>query len=556
MLTDIQIAQSCKMKPINQIASDLDILEEELEFYGKYKAKLSFDLWERVCKNQDGKLILVTAINPTPAGEGKTTTTIGIGQAMSKMGHKAIIALREPSLGPVMGIKGGAAGGGYSQVVPMEDINLHFTGDMHALTAANNLLSAAIDNHIHQGNNLGIDPTQIIWKRAIDMNDRALRNIVVGLGGKTNGIPREDGFLITVASEIMAILCLSEDIEDLKERLGKIIIGYTYEGAPVYAKDLKVNGAMTLLLKDAIKPNLVQTLENTPALMHGGPFANIAHGCNSVVATKLGLKLANYCITEAGFGADLGAEKFFNIKCRYAGLKPDATVLVATIRAIKYNGGVDKNNLNTSNIEALKKGFANVEKHLENILKFGIPAVVAINLFHTDTDEEIQYVKERCRNMGVECEISEVFTKGGDGGRALAEKIVEITNTTKSNFKPLYDVNLKIKEKIQIISKEIYGASKVEYMPSALKAIEKIESLGMDKLPICMAKTQYSLSDNPSLLGRPEGFKVTIREIKLSSGAGFIVAITGNIMTMPGLPKTPAAEKIDLDKSGTIYGLF
>ncbi len=556
MLTDIQIAQSCKMKPINQIASDLDILEEELEFYGKYKAKLSFDLWERVCKNQDGKLILVTAINPTPAGEGKTTTTIGIGQAMSKMGHKAIIALREPSLGPVMGIKGGAAGGGYSQVVPMEDINLHFTGDMHALTAANNLLSAAIDNHIHQGNNLGIDPTQIIWKRAIDMNDRALRNIVVGLGGKTNGIPREDGFLITVASEIMAILCLSEDIEDLKERLGKIIIGYTYEGAPVYAKDLKVNGAMTLLLKDAIKPNLVQTLENTPALMHGGPFANIAHGCNSVVATKLGLKLANYCITEAGFGADLGAEKFFNIKCRYAGLKPDATVLVATIRAIKYNGGVDKNNLNTPNIEALKKGFANVEKHLENILKFGIPAVVAINLFHTDTDEEIQYVKERCRNMGVECEISEVFTKGGDGGRALAEKIVEITNTTKSNFKPLYDVNLKIKEKIQIISKEIYGASKVEYMPSALKAIEKIESLGMDKLPICMAKTQYSLSDNPSLLGRPEGFKVTIREIKLSSGAGFIVAITGNIMTMPGLPKTPAAEKIDLDKSGTIYGLF
>lgn len=556
MLTDIQIAQSCKMKPINQIASDLDILEEELEFYGKYKAKLSFDLWERVYKNQDGKLILVTAINPTPAGEGKTTTTIGIGQAMSKMGHKAIIALREPSLGPVMGIKGGAAGGGYSQVVPMEDINLHFTGDMHALTAANNLLSAAIDNHIHQGNNLGIDPTQIIWKRAIDMNDRALRNIVVGLGGKTNGIPREDGFLITVASEIMAILCLSEDIEDLKERLGKIIIGYTYEGAPVYAKDLKVNGAMTLLLKDAIKPNLVQTLENTPALMHGGPFANIAHGCNSVVATKLGLKLADYCITEAGFGADLGAEKFFNIKCRYAGLKPDATVLVATIRAIKYNGGVDKNNLNTPNIEALKKGFANVEKHLENILKFGIPAVVAINLFHTDTDEEIQYVKERCRNMGVECEISEVFTKGGDGGRALAEKIVEITNTTKSNFKPLYDVNLKIKEKIQIISKEIYGASKVEYMPSALKAIEKIESLGMDKLPICMAKTQYSLSDNPSLLGRPEGFKVTIREIKLSSGAGFIVAITGNIMTMPGLPKTPAAEKIDLDKSGTIYGLF
>jgi formate--tetrahydrofolate ligase len=556
MLTDIQIAQSCKMKPISQIADDLAILEEELELYGKYKAKLSPDLWKRVCKNQDGKLILVTAINPTPAGEGKTTTTIGIGQAMNKIGHKAIIALREPSLGPVMGVKGGAAGGGFSQVVPMEDINLHFTGDMHALTAANKLLSAAIDNHIHQGNSLGINPTQIVWKRAMDMNDRALRNIVVGLGGKTNGIPREDGFLITVASEVMAILCLSEDIEDLKKRLGKIIIGYTYEGAPVYAKDLKVNGAMALLLKDAIKPNLVQTLENTPALMHGGPFANIAHGCNSVVATKLGLKLADYCITEAGFGADLGAEKFFNIKCRYAGLKPDATVLVATIRAIKYNGGVDKNNLNTPNIKALEKGFLNVEKHLENIRKFGVPVVVAINHFHTDTDEEIQYVKERCKSMNVECAISEVFTKGGEGAKTLAQKIVDITKTTKSNFKPLYDSNLKIKEKIQIISKEIYGASGVEYMPSALKAIEKIESLGMDKLPICMAKTQYSISDNPSLLGRPEGFKITIREIKLSSGAGFIVAITGNIMTMPGLPKTPAAEKIDLDKSGVIYGLF
>lgn len=556
MLTDIQIAQSCEMKPITQVAGDLDILEDELELYGKYKAKLSPELWKRVCKNKDGKLILVTAINPTPAGEGKTTTTVGIGQAMSKLGHKAIIALREPSLGPVMGVKGGAAGGGYSQVVPMEDINLHFTGDMHALTCANNLLSAAIDNHIHQGNSLGIDPTQIIWKRAIDMNDRALRNIVTGLGGKKNGIPREDGFLITVASEIMAILCLSEDIEDLKERLGKIIIGYTYEGAPVYARDLKVNGAMALLLKDAIKPNLVQTLENTPALVHGGPFANIAHGCNSVVATKLGLKLADYCITEAGFGADLGAEKFFNIKCRYAGLKPDAAVLVATIRAIKYNGGGDKNNLDAPNIKALEMGFANVEKHLENIRKFGVPVVVAINLFHTDTDEEIEYIKERCKSMNVECAISEVFTKGGEGGRDLAQKIVDITNTTKSDFKPLYDENLKIKEKIEIISKEIYGASGVDYMPSALKAIEKIESLGMDKLPICMAKTQYSLSDNPALLGRPEGFKITIREVKLSSGAGFIVAITGNIMTMPGLPKSPAAEKIDIDKSGTIYGLF
>lgn len=438
----------------------------------------------------------------------------------------------------------------------MEDINLHFTGDMHALTCANNLLSAAIDNHIHQGNSLGIDPTQIVWKRAMDMNDRALRNIVVGLGGKTNGLPREDGFLITVASEIMAILCLSENIEDLKERLGKIIIGYTFEGTPVYAEDLKVNGAMTLLLKDAIKPNLVQTLENTPALMHGGPFANIAHGCNSVAATKLGLKLADYCITEAGFGADLGAEKFFNIKCRYAGLKPDATVLVATIRAVKYNGGVDKNNLDTPNVKALEKGFANVEKHLENIRKFGVPVVVAINLFPTDTDEEIRYIKEKCKSLGAECEISEVFAKGGEGGKALAQKIVEVTNATKSDFKPLYDVNLKIKEKIQIIAREIYGAAGVEYMPSALKAIDKIESLGMDKLPVCMAKTQYSLSDNPALLGRPEGFKITIREIKLSSGAGFIVAITGNIMTMPGLPKTPAAEKIDIDKSGTIYGLF
>ena len=556
MLTDIQIAQSCKMKPINQIASDLAISENELELYGRYKAKLSPDLSKRVDKNPDGKLILVTAINPTPAGEGKTTTTIGIGQAMSKIGHKAIIALREPSLGPVMGVKGGAAGGGFSQVVPMEDINLHFTGDMHALTAANNLLSAAIDNHIHQGNDLGIDTRQIIWKRAMDMNDRALRNIVVGLGAKSNGVPREDGFLITVASEVMAILCLSEDIEDLKERLGKIIIGYTFNGDAVYAKDLKVNGAMALLLKDAIKPNLVQTLENTPSLMHGGPFANIAHGCNSIIATKLGLKLADYCITEAGFGADLGAEKFFNIKCRYGGLKPDAAVLVATIRAIKYNGGVGKNNLNTPNIEALERGFVNVEKHIENINKFGVPVIVAINHFHTDTDEEIKYIEEKCKSLNVECAFSEVFTKGGEGGTALAQKIVDITQNKKSNFKPLYDINLKIKEKIEIISKEIYGASKVEYMPSALKAISKIESLGMDKLPICMAKTQYSLSDNASLLGRPEGFKITIREITLSAGAGFIVAITGNIMTMPGLPKTPAAEKIDLDESGTIYGLF
>ncbi|MDQ2086042.1 formate--tetrahydrofolate ligase [Herbivorax sp. ANBcel31] len=556
MLTDIQIAQSCEMKPINQIAYDLGISEDELELYGKYKAKLSPDLWKRISKKENGKLILVTAINPTPAGEGKTTTTIGIGQAMSKIGQKSIIALREPSLGPVMGVKGGAAGGGFSQVVPMDDINLHFTGDMHALTAANNLLSAAIDNHIHRGNELGIDTRQIIWKRAMDMNDRALRNIVVGLGGKTNGVPREDGFLISVASEVMAILCLSEDIKDLKERLGKIIVAYSFDDSPVYAKDLKVNGAMALLLKDAIKPNLVQTLENTPSLMHGGPFANIAHGCNSIAATKLGLKLADYCITEAGFGADLGAEKFFNIKCRYGELEPDATVLVSTIRGIKYNGGVDKNNLSAPNIDALKKGFVNVEKHIENINKFGVPVIVAINNFNTDTNDEIEYIKERCKSLNVECAFSEVFTKGGEGGKILAQKIVDMTKTKKSNFKPLYDTNLPIKQKIETIAKEIYGAAGVEYTPSAIKTIKKIESLGMDKLPVCMAKTQYSISDNPSLLGRPEGFKITVREIKLSSGAGFIVAITGNVMTMPGLPKTPAAEKIDLDEEGTIYGLF
>ncbi|TYQ14805.1 UNVERIFIED_CONTAM: formate-tetrahydrofolate ligase [Acetivibrio alkalicellulosi] len=556
MHTDIQIAQSCKMEPISKIAQNLDILEDELEYYGRFKSKLTPALQNRINKNKDGKLILVTAINPTPAGEGKTTTTVGIGQAMSKIGQKAIIALREPSLGPVMGVKGGAAGGGYSQVVPMEDINLHFTGDMHAITAANNLLSAAIDNHIHQGNQLNIDPRQIVWKRALDMNDRALRNIVVGLGGKVNGMPREDGFLITVASEVMAILCLSSDITDLKNRLGKIIIGYSFDGSPVYSRDLNVHGAMALLLKDSIKPNLVQTLENTPALMHGGPFANIAHGCNSIIATKLALKLCDYCITEAGFGADLGAEKFFNIKCRYGDLKPDAAVLVATIRAIKYNGGVSKNDLSSPNVNALKKGFCNVEKHIENIRKFGVPVVVAINHFSSDSDEEIEYVKSKLKDMNIEYAFSEVFTKGGEGGKELAQKIVNITNTVKSNFKPLYELNTPIQQKIEIIAKEIYGASGVDYMPSAQKSIKKIESLGMDNLPICMAKTQYSISDNPSLLGRPEGFNITVREIRISAGAGFIVAITGDIMTMPGLPKTPSAEKIDIDDNGTIYGLF
>ena len=554
--TDIQIAQSCKMDLIIEIAKRLDISEDELELYGKYKAKLSDELWKRLENKKDGKLILVTAINPTPAGEGKTTTTVGLGQAMAKIGKKAIIALREPSLGPVMGVKGGAAGGGYAQVVPMEDINLHFTGDMHALTAANNLLSAAIDNHIHQGNSLNIDLRQIVWKRAMDMNDRALRSTIVGLGGKANGMPREDGFLITVASEVMAILCLSMNLMDLKKRLGKIIIGYNYEGNPVTAKDLKVNGAMTLLLKDAIKPNLVQTLENTPTIMHGGPFANIAHGCNSIIATKIALKLADYCITEAGFGADLGAEKFFDIKCRMAGLNPDAVVLVATIRALKYNGGVKKEDLVSENLHALKSGFVNLEKHIDNIKKFGVPVIVAINHFSSDTHEEVEYVKTRCKNMNVEVAFSEVFSKGGAGGQELAEKLVKLTNTTSSNFKPIYDVNLPIKEKIETIAKEIYGAKSVVYSPQVDKTIKKIENMGLDKMPICMAKTQYSLSDNPFLLGRPEGFDIMVKELKISAGAGFIVALTGDIMTMPGLPKIPAAEKIDIDEFGIIQGLF
>lgn len=544
------------MEPIVNIAKKINISEDELELYGKYKAKLSDELWERIKNNKDGKLILVTAINPTPAGEGKTTTTVGLGQAMSRIGKNAVIALREPSLGPVMGVKGGAAGGGYAQVVPMEDINLHFTGDMHAITAANNLLSAAIDNHIHQGNSLNIDVRQIIWKRAMDMNDRALRNIIVGLGGKANGIPREDGFLITVASEVMAILCLSTDLMDLKDRLGKIIIGFNYEGKPVTAKDLKVNGAMALLLKDAIKPNLVQTLENTPAIMHGGPFANIAHGCNSIMATKIALKLADYCITEAGFGADLGAEKFFDIKCRMAGLKPDAVVLVATIRALKYNGGVKKEDLSKENLEALKSGFVNLEKHIENLKKFGVPVIVAINHFGTDTDKEVEFVKSKCNDINVEVAFSEVFAKGGAGGEELAQKLVKLIDSTSSDFAPLYDVNLPIKEKIETISREIYGASGVVYSPAADKTIKKIESMELDKLPICMAKTQYSLSDNPNLLGRPENFEISVKDLKISAGAGFIVVLTGDIMTMPGLPKTPAAEKIDIDSNGIIQGLF
>ncbi|EPR14425.1 formate--tetrahydrofolate ligase [Ruminiclostridium papyrosolvens] len=556
MQTDIQIAQGCKMQHIADIAKNLGIDTEDLEFYGKYKAKLSDKLWDKVKDKNDGKLVLVTAINPTPAGEGKTTTTVGLGQAMAKIGKNAVIALREPSLGPVMGIKGGAAGGGYAQVVPMEDINLHFTGDMHAITAANNLLSAAIDNHLQQGNTLSIDPRQIVWKRCMDMNDRALRNVIVGLGGRINGVPREDGFNITVASEIMAILCLALDITDLKNRLGHIIIGYTYEGKPVTAHDLKVDGAMTLLLKDAIKPNLVQTLEGTPALMHGGPFANIAHGCNSISATKLALKLADYVITEAGFGADLGAEKFFDIKCRFAGFKPDAVVLVATIRALKYNGGVKKEDLKEENVEALSKGFANAEKHIENLKMFGVPVMVAINHFDTDTEAEIKLVQEKCSSMGVEVAFSDVFLKGGEGGIELAEKLVALTDSTISHFAPIYDEKLPIKEKVQQIVSKIYGGRNVIYNASAEKSIAKIQEMGLDRLPICMAKTQYSLSDNPLLLGRPQAFDVTVKEVRISAGAGFIVVLTGDIMTMPGLPKVPAAERIDIDKTGVITGLF
>ncbi len=555
MLTDIEIAQQCAMKPITEVASALGIRPEELEPYGHYKAKLSDDLAKRLENQPDGKLILVTAINPTPAGEGKTTTTVGLGQAMQKIGKKAIIALREPSLGPVFGIKGGAAGGGYAQVVPMEDINLHFTGDMHAITAANNLLCAILDNHMQQGNELNIDQRRILFKRCMDMNDRALRFVNVGLGGKANGIPREDGFQITVASEVMAILCLASDMQDLKERLGNILVAYTYDNKPVYAKDLKVNGSMAVLLKDAIKPNLVQTLENTPALMHGGPFANIAHGCNSVRATKLALKLADYTITEAGFGSDLGAEKFLDIKCRYAGLKPSAIVVVATLRALKYNGGVPKAETTQPNVEAVKAGLCNLAAHVENMKKFGVPVVVAINHFLTDSDEEIAVLENYCRENDVEFALSDVFAKGGEGGVALAEKVVKACEKP-ANFAPLYDVELPIKEKIDIIAKNIYGADSVVYSSEALKSIANIEKLGQDKLPICMAKTQYSLSDDPSKLGRPTGFKLNIRDVKLSAGAGFIVALSGTIMTMPGLGKDPAAYRIDIDEDGHIHGLF
>ena len=543
------------MKPITEVAGALGIRPEELEPYGHYKAKLSDDLAKRLENQPDGKLILVTAINPTPAGEGKTTTTVGLGQAMQKIGKKAIIALREPSLGPVFGIKGGAAGGGYAQVVPMEDINLHFTGDMHAITAANNLLCAILDNHMQQGNELNIDQRRILFKRCMDMNDRALRFVNVGLGGKANGIPREDGFQITVASEVMAILCLASDMQDLKERLGNILVAYTYDNKPVYAKDLKVNGAMAVLLKDAIKPNLVQTLENTPALMHGGPFANIAHGCNSVRATKLALKLADYTITEAGFGSDLGAEKFLDIKCRYAGLKPSAIVVVATLRALKYNGGVPKAETAQPNVEAVKAGLCNLAAHVENMKKFGVPVVVAINHFLTDSDEEIAVLENYCRENDVEFALSDVFAKGGEGGVALAEKVVKACEKP-ANFAPLYDVELPIKEKIDIIAKNIYGADSVVYSSEALKSIANIEKLGQDKLPICMAKTQYSLSDDPSKLGRPTGFKLNIRDVKLSAGAGFIVALSGTIMTMPGLGKDPAAYRIDIDEDGHIHGLF
>lgn len=547
------------MLKIGRIAENLGISEDDIEPYGHYKAKLSEELYTKTASNPDGKLILVTAINPTPAGEGKTTMSVGLAEAMAKIGKNAVLALREPSLGPVFGIKGGAAGGGYAQVVPMEDINLHFTGDMHAITAANNLLCALLDNHMQQGNALGIDQRRIMIDRCLDMNDRALRNVIVGLGGKVNGVPRQDGFRITVASEVMAILCLASDLTDLKERLGRILVAYTYDGNPVYARDLGAHGAMTALLKDALKPNLVQTLENTPAIMHGGPFANIAHGCNSVRATKLALKLGDYCITEAGFGADLGAEKFFDIKCRFAGLKPSCTVLVATIRALKYNGGVPKAELTTENVEALKKGIVNLKTHIENIHKFGVPVVVAINRFHTDTEAEIKVIKDFCAEMGVEVSLAEIFAKGGEGGTDLAEKVcatIEKCDGCQTNFKPLYDEKLPIKEKIGIIAKEIYRADGVNFTAQAEKAIKEIEGLGFGETPVCVAKTQYSLSDDPAKLGKPENFVITVRDVKLSAGAGFVVALTGDIMVMPGLPKAPAALKIDCDNDGNISGLF
>lgn len=559
MLTDIEIAQQAKMLKIDEVAEKLGITEDEIEPYGHYKAKLSEELFERTKNNRDGKLILVTAINPTPAGEGKTTISVGLAEAMAKIGKKTVLALREPSLGPVFGIKGGAAGGGYAQVVPMEDINLHFTGDMHAITAANNLLCALIDNHIHQGNALRIDERRIMTDRCMDMNDRALRSVVVGLGGKINGFPRQDGFRITVASEVMAILCLAGDLSDLKERLARILVAYNLDGNPVYARDLGAQGAMTALLKEAIKPNLVQTLENNPAIMHGGPFANIAHGCNSLRATKLALKLGDYAVTEAGFGADLGAEKFFDIKCRFGGLKPSCAVLVATIRALKYNGGVPKAELTNENTAALKKGAVNLKTHIENIHKFGVPVVVAINRFHTDTDAEIAVIKEFCAEMGVEVSLAEIFAKGGEGGTDLAEKVcatIEKCEGCQTDFKPLYDEKLPIKEKLNIIAREIYRAEGVTYTSQAEKAIKEIEALGYGDTPVCVAKTQYSLSDDPAKLGKPENFTITVRDLKLSAGAGFVVALTGDIMIMPGLPKAPAALKIDCDDRGNISGLF
>ena len=555
MLTDIEIAQQCTMLPIADIAERLGVLPEELEPYGRYKAKLSEGIFSRLEGRKDGKLVLVTAINPTPAGEGKTTTTVGLGQAMHRIGKNAVIALREPSLGPVFGVKGGAAGGGYSQVVPMEDINLHFTGDMHAITAANNLLCAMIDNHLQQGNTLSIDPRRILFKRCMDMNDRALRQVVVGLGGKPNGMPREDGFQITVASEVMAILCLAADLADLKKRLGDILIAYNLSGEPVYCRDLEAHGAMAALLKDALKPNLVQTLENTPALMHGGPFANIAHGCNSVRATKLALKLGDYCITEAGFGSDLGAEKFLDIKGRYAGLAPSAIVLVATMRALKYNGGVPKKEVSQENVDALKKGVSNLEAHIDNLHKFGVPVVVAINRFYTDTEAEISFLTDFLTQKGVPFSLCEHFAKGGEGAIDLANKVVAACEE-ESSFRFLYDEKLPIKEKMAIIAREIYGADGVNYTPAAEKAIKDITTLGKGDLPICVAKTQYSLSDDPSLLGRPTGFTITVKEARLSAGAGFVVLLTGDIMTMPGLPKQPAACKIDVDEQGSIRGLF
>lgn len=555
MLSDIEIARGAQMKRIGEVASSVGIDEDELELYGKYKAKLSDELINRVKDNENGKLVLVTAVNPTPAGEGKTTVTIGLGDSMAKIGKKAVIALREPSLGPVFGIKGGAAGGGYSQVVPMEDINLHFTGDMHAITSANNLMCALLDNHIQQGNELGIDQRRVLIKRCLDMNDRALRNIVCSLGGKLNGIPREDHFIITVASEVMAILCLAEDVFDLKERLGNILVAYTYDGKPVYCRDIKANGAMTVLLKDAIKPNLVQTLENNPAIMHGGPFANIAHGCNSIRATKTALKLGDYCITEAGFGSDLGAEKFLDIKCRLAGLTPSCVVLVSTVRSMKYNGGVEKADLTKPNLEALKKGSVNLGAHIDNLKKFGVPVVVAINHFYADTDEEIAFIEDFCKSKGADFAVTKCFAEGGAGGVELAQRVVDACEK-ENNFHQLYSLDMPVYDKIETIAKEIYGADGVEYSKEAVSSIEEFIKLGADKMPVCIAKTQYSLSDNPKLLGKPSGFKINISSVDLSNGAGFIVCRTGSVMTMPGLSKSPAAFNIDINENGETVGLF